>query len=68
MVKTLWYGGGCVQDVKRDEDGMEVMDLDDDEDERRDLGEGALSEDSGREVGVRGPLRRFLSPRQGQLY
>lgn len=47
---------------------MEVMDLDDDEDERRDLGEGALSEDSGREVGVRGPLRRFLSPRQGQLY
>ena len=49
MVKTLGYGGGRrVQDVKRDEDGMEVMDLDDDEDERRDVRESALSKDSGR--------------------
>jgi hypothetical protein len=48
MVKTVGYGGGCrIQDVKRDEDGMEVMDLDDDDD-------AALSKDSGREDGVRG--------------
>ena len=55
MVKTLGYGRRRrVQDVKRDEDGMEVMDLDDDEDERRDVGEGALSKDSVREDGERG--------------
>jgi hypothetical protein len=54
MVKTLGYGGRRhVQDVKRDEDGMEVMDLDDDKNERRDVGEGALSKDSGREDGGR---------------
>ena len=54
MVKTLGYGGGGrVQDVKRDEDGMEVMDLDD-EDEGRDVGEDALLKDSGCEIGVRG--------------
>ena len=48
MVKTVGYGGrGRIQDVKRDEDGMEVMDVDDDED-------GALSKDSGSEAGVRG--------------
>ena len=55
MIKTLGYGGRRrVQDVKRDEDGMEVMDLDDDEDERRDVEEGALSKDSVREDGVHG--------------
>ena len=53
MVKTLGYGGGRIQDVKRDEDGMEVMDLNDDEDEQRNVGEGALSKDSEREDGVR---------------
>ena len=48
MVKTLGYGGRRrVQDVKRDENGMEVMDLDEDEDERRNVGESALSKDSG---------------------
>jgi hypothetical protein len=48
MVKAVGYGGGGrIQDVKRDEDGMEVMDLDDDED-------GALSKDSRREDGVPG--------------
>ena len=63
MVKTLGYG--CrVQDVfvKRDEDGMEVMHLDDDEDERRNVGERDL-------LGARmveGP-HRFLSPSRGQL-
>jgi hypothetical protein len=46
MVKAVGYGGGRIQDVKRDEDGMEVMDLDDED--------GALSKDSGREDGVRG--------------
>ena len=36
MVKTLRYGGsGGVQDVRRDEDGMDVMDLVEDEDEQR---------------------------------
>ena len=55
MVKTLGYGGPRrVQDVKRDEAGMEVMDLDGDEDEQRDVGEGALSKDSIREDGVHG--------------
>jgi len=55
MVKILGHGGGDrVQDIKRDEDGVEVMDLHDDEDERRDVGEGVLSKDSGREDGVRG--------------
>ena len=53
MVKTLGYGGRRVQDVKRDENGMEVMDLDDDNDGRRDVGEGALLNDSGREDGGR---------------
>jgi hypothetical protein len=38
MVKTLGYGGRRIKDVKRD-DGMEVMDIDDDENERRDVGE-----------------------------
>ena len=48
MVKTLGYGS--VQDVKRDEDGMEVMDLDDDDDkEHRDA-----SKDSGRGDGGNG--------------
>ena len=47
MVKTVGGGGGRIQDVKRDEDGMEVMDLDDDED-------GTLSKDSGHKDGVRG--------------
>jgi hypothetical protein len=48
MVKTVGYGGRRrVQDVKRDEDGMEVMDLEDDED----VGEGTLSKDSGRKDG-----------------
>ena len=55
IVKTLGYGsGGRIEDVKRDEDGMEVMDLDDDEDERRDVEAGALLNDPGREDGVRG--------------
>jgi hypothetical protein len=55
MVKTVGYGGGG-----RDEDGMEVMDLDDDED-------GALSKDSGPEDGVRGKAissSPILSPMQ----
>ena len=43
MVKTPGYGGRRVQDTKRDEDGMEVMDLDDDEDER-DVEVGAFIE------------------------
>jgi hypothetical protein len=39
--------------------GLEVMDLDDDEDEWRDVGEGALSKDSGRKrmVYVERPYR-----------
>ena len=53
MVKTLGYGDGRIQDVRRDEDGMEVMDLDDDEDELRNVGVGDLSKDSEREDGVR---------------
>ena len=59
MDKTLGYGSrGRVRDVKRDDDGMEVMDLDDDEDERRDAGEGALSKDSRLEDGGRSsPIR-----------
>ena len=52
MDKTLGYGSrGRVRDVKRDDDGMEVMDLDDEEDERRDAGEGAFSKDSRLEDG-----------------
>ena len=47
IVKTLGYGGSSdVQDVKRDEDGMEVMDLDEDEDEQRDVNAVVLSNDS----------------------
>ena len=52
MDKTLGYGSrGRVRDVKRDDDRMEVMDLDDEEDERRDAGEGAFSKDSRLEDG-----------------
>ena len=48
MVKTLGYGGRRrVQDVKTDENGMEVIYLDEDEDERGNVGESALSKDSG---------------------
>jgi hypothetical protein len=54
MVKTLGYGGRRrVEDVKRDENGMEVMDLDDDEDERRNVGENALTKESGHGDGGR---------------
>ena len=57
MVKTLGYktvGGGGGEDVKRDEDGMEVMDIDDDEDddeEQKVGGETDLLKDSGRPHG-----------------
>ena len=49
MVKTLGSGGsGGVQDVKRDEDGMEVMDL---------------VEDEGREMLMQSFCRKILSPK-----
>ena len=54
-LKSLGYRRRrLVQDVKRDdEDKMEIMDIDDDEDERRDVREGGLLKDSGRKEGGR---------------
>ena len=53
IVKTLGYKtvGGGGEDVKRDEDGMEVMDIDDDDDEQKVGGETDLLKDSGRPHG-----------------
>ena len=59
MVKTLGYSDGGVQDVKRDENGMEVMDLDDDDDEQKVVEEIILSKDSGR--GDSGDAQDLLS-------
>ena len=64
MVKTLGYGSGRIQDAKRDEDGMEVMDLDDDEDE---LGKAFYRKILSART-WKGHVVLANSYRQGQLY
>ena len=56
MAKRLGYtGSGNLEDVKRDEDGMEVMDLDDDDDEQKGAEETDMSKDSSRREQVVSP-------------